>query len=96
MNQDNNPTTVALAVHKNIIGIFHKQPLGDEQVISSSIRPEYDILTLETVDYMEMVPTIQQFMPFIKVIMPRELDYKIRQHLDYYDSQDLSEYAKAN
>lgn len=92
MHKDTNLTTVALAVHKKIIDNFHMKPLSDEQVISSSIRSEYDILTLETIDYMKMIPTIQQFMPYIKVIMPIELDAQIRKHLNDYDTHDLSKY----
>lgn len=96
MDKDTSLTTVALAVHKNIIDNFHLQPLSNEQVISSSIRSEYDILTFETSDYMKMIPTIQQFMPFIKVIMPIELDTQIRKHLNDYDTHDLSKYLEAN
>lgn len=95
MSQNNSLTTVALAVHKKIIDQFHAQPLSDEQTISDSIRPEYDILTLETDDYMNIASIVQQYMPFIKVIMPVELDIQIREHMRAYDTQDLSEFTEA-
>ena len=96
MNQDNKLIIVELAVHKNIINHFHMEPLCENQIISSSALSEYNILTVETVDYMEIIPTIQQFLPLIKVIMPIELDSKIRDNINNYDTQDLEQYAKAN
>lgn len=87
---------VELAIHKKIIDYFNANPISDTQIISSSIRSEYDIMTLETVDYMEIIPTIQQFMPFIKVIMPVELDLQIREHFSDYDKHDLSKYVLAS
>lgn len=95
MTEDSNLTTVALAVHKKIIDQFYAQPLSDEQIISESIRPEYDILTIETDNYMNIASIVQQYMPFIKVIMPVELDSKIREHMKAYDIQDLSHFVKA-
>lgn len=95
MNEEDNITTIALAVHKKIIKQFHAQPLSDNQVINESIRPEYNIITIETADYMSVVPIIQQYMPFIKVIMPIELDIQIREHMKAYDIQDLSQFVKA-
>lgn len=96
MNKDNNNTTVVLAVHKNIIDTFHAQPISEKQFISNSAQSEYDIITLESVVYSDVVPTIQQFLPFIKVIMPVELDTQIRKHLTDYDTHDLSKYLEAN
>lgn len=89
MNKDITFTTVELAVHKKIIDYFHIQPLSDKQVITNSIRPEYDIVTIESVNCMEIIPIIQQFLPFIKVIMPIDLDLQIREHLKDYDTHDL-------
>lgn len=96
MNRDSSSETVALAVHKHIVDNFRQKPLSDEQIISSTIRSEYDIITFETIDYMKFVPIIQQFMPFVKVIMPLELDIQIRKNLSEYDSHDLSTYIKAS
>lgn len=96
MNEENSLVTVALAIHKNIVDHFHAQPLSDKQVISDSIRPEYDIMTLETADYTSIVPIIQQFMPFIKVLMPVELDLQIRERMEAYDLQDLTKFIKAS
>jgi hypothetical protein len=95
MTENSNLTTVALAVHKKIIDQFHAQPLSDEQTISDSIRPDYDILTLETDNYKNIASIVQQYMPFIKVIMPVELDIQIREHMKAYDIQDLSHFVEA-
>ena len=96
MNKDNKNITVVLAVHKNIIDTFRVQPISEKQFISDSAQSEYDIITLESVVYSDVVPTIQQFLPFIKVIMPVELDTQIRKHLNDYDTHDLSKYLEAN
>lgn len=94
MKKDN--TTVVLAVHKKIIDTFRAQPISEKQFISNSAQSEYDIITLESVVCSDVVPTIQQFMPYIKVIMPIELDTQIRSHLNDYDTHDLSKYIEAN
>lgn len=95
MNIENESVTVALAVHKNIIKHFRSHPLSERQDICESIRPEYDILTIETDDYKNIVPIVQQFMPYIKVLMPVELDLQVREHMKAYDVQDLSEFIEA-
>lgn len=96
MNKDENNTTVVLAVHKNIIDVFHKQPISEKQLISDSAQSEYDIITFESIEHNEIIPTVQKFMPFIKVIMPIELDTQIRKHMNDYDTHDLSKYIEEN
>jgi len=96
MHKNHSLTRVELAVHNNIINHFQKEPLCKNQTIIKSASPQYSILTLETVDYMEIIPTVQQFLPLIKVIAPLELDSKVRDNMNNYDTQDLSQYLKVN
>jgi len=95
MIEDNSPTTVELAVHKNILDYFDTQPDFKQHSLSRSVMPEYDIVTLENVDYMKIIPIVQQFLPFIKVITPAVLDMRLRKHLRDYDRHDLSNYRKS-
>lgn len=84
-----NSIIVELAIHKKVMDEFLMQPLSSNQTITKSIRPQYDIVTLEIFDYMDIIPTVQQFLPFIKVLIPLELDLKIREHMQDYDTHDL-------
>ena len=90
----NDPRIIELAIHKNIIHNFHQKPLSKKQTITNSIRPDYEIMTLEDVEYVDIIPIIQRYLPFIKVLMPIELDSAIRKHLKDYDTTDLSKYLK--
>ena len=50
----------------------------------------YTKLSITITDEMEIIPTIQQFLPYIKVLEPESLDKLIRQNLKNYDKTDLS------
>lgn len=78
MNHITRLVTVSLAVHTNVVEDVSKRMSFNEQTVTHSIHPEYDIITFKTFDYMEVIPTIQQYMPYIKVIMPGILDDELK------------------
>ncbi len=94
--KDKESQPVELEIHKEIAKYFYRRPLSKKQFLRKSENSEYEIMTIYVTDFMEIIPTIQQFLPFIKVISPDELDLKIREHLKDYDEDNLSKYCQAN
>lgn len=94
--KDKDPVLVELEIHKEIAKYFHRRPLSKNQILRKSTHQDYEIMSIFITDFMEIIPTIQQFLPFIKVVSPNELDTEIRKHLLDYDATDLTKYFKAN
>jgi len=94
--KDKEPKLVELEIYKEISKYFHRRPLSKKQSIRPSEHPDYEIMTIYITDLMEIIPTIQQFLPFIKVISPDDLDKQIREHYFNKSTNDLSKYFKAN
>lgn len=94
--KDKKPILVELEIYKEIAKYFHRKPLSQKQSLRPSEHPDYEIMSIYITDFMEIIPTIQQFLPFIKVLSPNELDEKIREHLNDYETDDLSKYFEAN
>ena len=90
MNESTKPVSIALAVHTKIVDIFNKSISFDKQEVRDSASPEYNIVTFETSDYEEVVERIQQNLPYVKVIMPIELDNIVRKNIENYDTQLLT------
>lgn len=94
--KDKKPILVELEIYKEIAKYFHRKPLSKRQNLRPSEHNDYEIMSIYITDFMEIIPTIQQFLPFIKVLSPNKLDEKIREHLNDYDTNDLSKYFEAN
>ncbi|MFT5661712.1 MAG: hypothetical protein ACI9TV_002359 [Sulfurimonas sp.] len=80
MNNNFKLRTVILGVHTSIVDIVIKNMSFDGQTVTHSFSPDYDIITFKTFDCMKVIPTIQLYAPFIKVIMPLELDKEIQKN----------------
>jgi len=83
---------VELLVHKKIIKYFERRPLSKNQDIFDTENDDYKLLRISITDDMEIIPTIQQFMPFIKPLSPSNLIEKLDKHIIDYRESDLSHY----
>lgn len=93
--KDKEHILVELEIHKEIVKYFHRRPLSKKQNLRASQNKDYEIMSIYITDFMEIIPTIQQFIPFIKVISPNKLDSMIKKNLENYDNDNLSEYFEA-
>lgn len=81
---------VELLVHEKVVRYFHRQPLSVNQRLFPTSDPKYTKLSITITDYMEIIPTIQQFLPYVKVLSPDALNDKIKNNLNNYPNTDLS------
>jgi len=82
---------VELLVHNKVVKYFQRQPLSKYQKITLDNDPNYKLMTLPITDEMEIIPTIQQYLPYIKVISPESLHLKIQENISNYINPNLSE-----
>ena len=91
--QGKDPFPVVLIVHKKVLKYFTRQPLSKTQKIIEA--PEYGTnyskLEIWITNEMEIIPTIQQYLPYIKVESPDSLNQKIEENLKNYSEFNLSE-----
>ena len=90
--KDATPFQVTLIVHKKVIKYFERQPLSKEQKISEApdYGADYFRLELWVTDEMEIIPTIQQYLPYIKAESPDSLNRQIEENLANYTNFELS------
>jgi len=84
--KDEIPFPVVLIIHEKVIKYFKRQPLSKEQIITEAPKygTEYFKLEIWVTDEMEIIPTIQQYLPYIKVESPDSLNEKILKNLKNY------------
>jgi len=91
--KDATPFQVILIVHKKVIKYFERQPLSKEQKISEA--PDYGAnyfrLELWVTDEMEIIPTIQQYLPYIKTESPDSINKQIEENIANYTNFELPE-----
>ena len=80
---------VELLVHEKVIRYFKRQPLSKYQQLFPDADPKYTKLTITVTDEMEIIPTIQQFLPYIKVESPDSLHQRIEENIQNYTNFDL-------
>jgi len=76
--------TVELLIHKDIVKYFERIPLSPTQWIDNRIVDEYQICRIDVTQIEEILPTIQQYLPKIKVLYPPELEKKISENIQNY------------
>lgn len=76
--------TVELLIHKDIVKYFERIPLSPTQWIDNRIVDEYQICRIDVTQIEEILPTIQQYLPKIKVLYPSELEKKISENIQNY------------
>lgn len=79
---------VRLFVHKEVSKYFKRQPLSSSQTIKS-YNTNYDQMDIWVTDEMEIIPTIQQYLPYIKVDSPDSLHKSIEENIANYSKLDL-------
>ena len=83
---------VKLIVHKKVSKYFKRQPLSGTQSITEYPDDEnYEYLNIWITDEREIIPTIQQYLPNIKVESPDSLHDKIEENIRNYSNFNLQE-----
>lgn len=80
---------VELLIHKKVLKYFKRQPLSPFQILSPTNDPDYTKMEIRITDEMEIVPTIQQYLPYVKAIEPPTLCSRIEENLRNYSQTDL-------
>lgn len=81
---ENELINVQLYVHNNVARYFIRKPLSSAQrVLKKHVDGSLDIEVTIT-DLMEIIPTIQRYMPYVSVIEPNELKKEIKENIDEY------------
>lgn len=80
---------VRLLVYKKVSKYFERQPLSSSQTITS-YNNYYDQMDIWVTDEMEIIPTIQRYLPYIKVDSPDSLHKHIEENIKNYANINLS------
>ena len=78
------PILVQLFIDKEVSRYFQIKPLNKSQRVLKIYDDESCDVELTITDYMEIIPTIQRYLPFIGVIEPQELKDRVRKNIDLY------------
>ena len=81
---NNAPILVQLFMDKEVSRYFMRKPLNKSQRVLKIYDDESVDLELTITDYMEIIPTIQRYIPHIGVIEPDELKMKVKENIDLY------------
>lgn len=79
---------VRLYVHKKVSKYFKRQPLSNAQTIKHHDE-DYDQMDIWVTDEMEIIPTIQQYLPYIKVVSPDSIHKRIEENINNYSNINL-------
>ena len=69
---------------KEVARYFLRKPLNKSQRVLKIYDDESVDLELTITDYMEIIPTIQRYIPHIGVIEPDELKDRVKENIDLY------------
>jgi len=75
---------VQLFLDKMIAKYFKRKPLSRNQRIVKEYDDGSCDMEIHITDYMEIIPTIQRFLPYIKVIEPANLQEEIHKNIKKY------------
>ena len=81
---NNAPILVQLFMDKEVSRYFMRKPLNKSQRVLKIYDDESCDIELTITDYMEIIPTIQRYIPFIGVIEPQELKDMVKSNIDLY------------
>ncbi len=76
--------TVQLLIKSNIAKYFKRKPLSPKQRIMCEYKNNDIEIEIIITDFMEIIPTIQRYIPYIQVIEPESLKVKINENLQMY------------
>lgn len=86
--KDKSPFDVELLVHKTVIRYFERQPLSKYQRLFD-YDENYKKMIIPITDEMEIIPIIQQYLPYIKVLSPQTLHQQIEINIKNYSEINL-------
>ena len=69
---------------KEVSRYFLRKPLNKSQRVLKTYDDESVDLELTITDYMEIIPTIQRYIPHIGVIEPQELKDRVKSNIELY------------
>lgn len=78
------PLLVQLYVDAQVSRFLLRKPLNPTQRVIKKYGDNSIELEVTITDLMEIIPTIQRYLPFIGVITPNELKIKVKNNLDTY------------
>ena len=81
---NNAPILVQLFMDKEVSRYFMRKPLNKTQRVLKTYDDESCDIELTITEYMEIIPTIQRFIPHIGVIEPDELKMKVKENIELY------------
>ena len=88
--KDKESYEVELQVHKKVSIYLKRLPISQSQQFFPCKDDDYERLTLQITDDMEIIPTIQRYLPYIKVISPDRLHKQILENINNYKEINLS------
>lgn len=75
---------VTLFIDKEVSRYFLRKPLNQTQRVLKQYKDESIDLEIIVTSFMEIIPTIQRYIPFVKVVEPLELKEAIKQNIVDY------------
>ena len=78
------PIRIELFLDKDVSKYFERKPISKTQRIIKKYEDNSCDIELNITDFMEIIPTIQRFLPHIGVIEPEELRETIKRNLQTY------------
>ena len=88
--KDKESFEVELQVHKKVSIYFKRLPISPTQKFLHCMDDDYEKVILQVTDEMEIIPTIQRYLPYIKVLSPQSLHEKIEENIKNYSNSNLS------
>ncbi|MFK5938309.1 MAG: WYL domain-containing protein [Sulfurimonas sp.] len=80
------PIHIELFLHSEIAKYFIRKPISKTQRLLTEYKDSSCDIELTITDYMEIIPTIQRYMPYIGVIEPIELKEIIQNNIKKYNN----------
>jgi len=81
------PIQIQLFLDKEVSKYFQRKPISKTQRVIQTYNDNSCNIELTVTDFMEIIPTIQKFIPHIGVIEPIELKNTIKENLETYIKQ---------
>ena len=70
--------------NKEVSRYFLRKPLNQTQRVLKQYDDKSIDFEIVVTNLMEIIPTIQRYIPFIGVIEPQELKDKVKENIDFY------------
>ena len=81
---------VQLFIDSKVSRYFQRKPLNKTQRVLKVYDDESCDIELTITDYMEIIPTIQRYIPHVGVIEPDELKTKVNENVKIYLKQETA------